>query len=554
MRDERHKSAAARGDAVLVCLLAAFVLAAVWGGAPHLIDYDSAQFALAIGQHDLRLHQPQPPGAYFFVILARAAVFLAGNGYAALRGVAVGLLVAGALVLYALGRRTDDRATARLAVLFFVSSPVVLFHAMTTAVYPADALAAALAALACWSARDGGRRRLVAAAFCVGTAGGLRPTAIVFALPLLLHTAAHVRPGWRTLGLAASGLVAGVLVWFVPQLAVAGGASAYWEGNRALQAHILAKSPLHAGWAPLVTHTHRALSVLVFGLGAARLAVLLFAARRGPGGAGSTFLAAWILPWLAFVLAYHFPKSGYALAVWPALALVLARRARRLASLAGRRLLALALAADVGVFFLVPTMQVCCRQDWEIEESAAFDNATLVHWPWVPSAWMRPTQWPPAARRVAQGILGKVDFFFDRTRDFDFGGVLAALDRQGLVRADMLWIGDHATRAACFALPEPLLVHVDANRIAPFVLYSDRRGTPLGEIYDLPAEVRGLLLERQSGTLRFAGTAPPRIELPPPLQKRFAYWQIGTSAVECEFVPRQVAAADSVRLGLRRRD
>lgn len=554
MRGDQNKSATARGDGVLWCLLVGFALVAVWAGAPHLIDYDSAQFALALEQHDLRLHQPQPPGAFFFVELCRQVSAFTRDAYSALRVVSIALLVASALVLYSFTTWLHDRITARIAVLLFVTSPVVLFHALTTAVYPADAFASALVALLCWRARYGDRRWLCAAAACVGALGGLRPTSLVILLPLVVFTAVRAHTGWRVLGLASASFALGVLIWFVPQLGVSGGFGAYWTGNRELQAHVLAKSPLQAGWHPLVTHFHRAASVLVFGVGAARFAVLFLASRRARYDGERAFLAAWILPGLAFILAYHFPKSGYALALWPALCLFLARRARTLVSRAARTALGVALAFDLAVFFLVPTMHLCCRQAWEIEEAARYDSAALVQWPWVPSAWMRPTRWPAGAWSAAQSVFGKVDFHFDRTRDFDFGGVLEALRHLGLPRDDVLWIGDHATRAACEAMPEQLVVHVDVNRTVPFVRYQGRRGTMLGDTFEVPPEVRALLLERQSGTLDFTGSAGREIDLPVPLRQRFVFWEIGAGAFECEFTSRPTLGAERVRLGIQRRD
>jgi hypothetical protein len=77
MTSRDPQSAAARAasrrtgvDPLAIAGLAGFALAAWGAGAPHFIDYDSVQFALATVQPDLRLHHPQPPGYVFYVEIA----------------------------------------------------------------------------------------------------------------------------------------------------------------------------------------------------------------------------------------------------------------------------------------------------------------------------------------------------------------------------------------------------------------------------------------------------------------------------------------------------
>lgn len=550
-------------DPLLAVLAAAFALGVAWAGAPHLVDYDSAQFALALGQHDLLLHQPQPPGFVGYVFLARLANVFLRDPYVALRAVAVLLLLAAAAALAALARAVTDRATARWAVLFLLTSPVVLFHGLGTAIYPADAFATAFVGWLAARAASRGRSALLVAAFAAGLCGALRPTATLFTAPLVGFVAWRNRNSRRDAALAALVLAVGIATWLVPQVLVGGGLEAYFRANRALQAHIVARSPILGGIAVFGGHLRRALAVLVFGLGAARLTVLALSSRRAarravsahPPLGGRVFALAWTLPALLLLLFYHFPKPGYALALWPAACLGLAVAARRLAT--SRRAAATFLTAcalDVAAFFLVPTMPICCRHAWEIEEAMHDPPGSLVSWPWVPQVWMRPTTWPEPLAVLGRGALSRVDFFFDRTRDFDFGGVLAALSGAGLPSDRVLLLGHHAARAMCYELPAQRVVHADAHRPRPFVLYRDRRGAAVGDTLVVPPGVQALLVEGDPETLHFgAGMAAGRLQpLRPPLARRFAWFAIGGDSLDAVWAPRFAPGAPPMALRLTR--
>ncbi len=540
-----------RVDPLLVAMLAIFAIVSWLASAPHFVDYDSVQFALALEQHDVRLHHPQPPGYIFDVCLARALTAITGDARRGLHVVALLFTLAASGALYGLARRAFGRTTARWAMTLFLTSPVVIFHALVTKIYPADAFAAAIVALLVWRARHGGGLAvLVMVSAIAGLLGGVRPTAMLFALPLLV-IALSERPG-REVAWAAGAFAAGVAAWFIPQLGPAGGLTNYVELNRDLQAHIAAKSPWKAGAGVFLQHVHRAVTVVVFGMGPARLVVLGWSAlqrrtEHAGTGLGRGAIAAWVVPPLLFIATYHFPKSGYALALWPALSLWLSRFASH------RRALTIALGLDVAAFFLVPTMHICCREPWELQEARLQPPATLIPWNWVPRPWLRFDAWPAPAQRAGQLTLGKVDFYFDRSRDYDFGGAIAALRTAGLPRPDAFLVGQHATRAACFDLPQQHILHADVNRPQPFVLYQHRRGEPVRDTLQVPDAVRWLWLEGNPAVLEFDGI-PPRIEpLDVPLARRFTLYDLGSAPVRCRYAPHPVAGRPPAQLWLLRR-
>lgn len=559
-------------DPLFLLLILIFAAACLGLGSPGFIDFDSAQFALAVGQHDMEFHQPQPPGFITYVWLAQAANAVAGDPFLALRLVAIALLIAAAGFLYALARDAYDRTTARVAAGFFLASPVVVFHGLTTAIYPAEAFACAVMGWGCYRMQQGNRAMLLGLALVAGMIGGLRQTAMGFAAPLLLLAAIRGRFAPRDWILAILAGITGVLSWFLPQLQVAGGLHDYLEANETLQTYISSFSPFRAGAEEFLTQAHRGATVLILGFGAAKLLLLAVRAIRRRSGRGAApdpapagtgidpvFALTWVAPSLAFVFLYHFPKSGYALAHWPALCLGLAVLARRVSGPAPvRGLLGAALALDLAVFFFLPTMHIGCRVPWEIKESLAAARrsvpSTIAKKPWVPSFWYRPTEWdertasdssPYGPRyRLARALFGKADFLFDRTRDFYFVGEVPALRAQGLPREDTLILGRQLARVLCYEMPDQLLIHADPMRpLYPFLLYRDRKAHPVGPVFEVPPEVRWILLDGRPDEILLHLTPDGRPKMqgsPPPIGVRVQQIEIGDGAFDATYIAKTV--------------
>ncbi|MFQ5599169.1 MAG: glycosyltransferase family 39 protein [Candidatus Krumholzibacteriia bacterium] len=564
-----------RRDPVLAIVLVAFTILVVWAGAPEIIDYDSAQFALALEQHDMRLHQPHPPGFVLYAWIAEFVHAFVGDAYASLRIVAVLMLLAAAVIVHRLASAAYDGSTARLTTLLLLSSPLVLFHGLTTMTYPAEALAAALSGYLCFRAQDKGTPDLKFVAFLVGLLGGLRQTVLVFTLPLLILTVRRAGLGYRGVALTALAWLLGVLAWLVPQIEHAGGPGSYFQANLTLQTHVFATSPLQKGWPSLQVHLHRGVTVLVLGLGGARLLALLGGAlfrawpRRadppglggaaGPRGLDGRFFLAWMLPPVLLFAFYHFPKSGYALALWPGVCIAVAHFVRRRFTsprgtlpVGAGALLGIVGLLDLVIFFVVPATRlqgmapgVAARSHFEEAADPRRDGSA--------SFWSRLQEAPPAVLRTAQIVFGRVDFFFDRTRGFAFGGMAESLRKAGFPRDDTLLLGQDATRALCQLLPMQLVIHADPLRPYPFLRYRGRRAEQIEEPFEVPDGIRWLLVEGNRGSMRFARDAdlPEHQEaLPPALRRRFHLFEIGERRLDAWFVPRAVEGSDPIRLRL----
>ncbi len=303
----------------------------------YLGTWDSVQYALAIEQFNVALHQPHPPGYILLVGLLRAANLLLHD--ARLSMLAVNTLFGGLAVglTYLLGAGLFSRASGLAAALLLLSSPTMWSCGATYEPYVALAGLSALVAWLCHRTLAGDGRFMPAATAALAASGGVRPDAALFLAPLWLLTLVLVvrrRPG-RWLAPAAGNLLllAGLtLAWYLPLLELSGGWRAYRALSQAQLGHCFeAHSVLFgASWhdQAVMAARHALNAMLAVGPAAAAFLLaglpLLFAERaRRP--LAHAFLAVWALPAAAFYSLLFFSKPGYVLIYTPALALLAGR-------------------------------------------------------------------------------------------------------------------------------------------------------------------------------------------------------------------------------------
>jgi 4-amino-4-deoxy-L-arabinose transferase-like glycosyltransferase len=308
-------------------------------------DWDSAQYAAAVGHYDVTHGQPQPPGYWLYVACGRLIHELFGLGVVHSLVVVSALASAAATGMTALaGRDLGGRWVGLAAGLIMATSPFVWFSGSIVATYSFDALACALLIDLAWRARPGSWHG-IGAAVAFGLLAGFRQSIVqsFFLLALIAVVAATRR--WTRLGVTVTAGVAAAAVWFVPMaLEQPGGVAAWWRATRIEStgaAH--ATSVLdHAPGGATNLGTFAAYTVMALAPLAALtvLAALVLAIRRlvGAHPAGRhthrplprpwyqrriAILAAAILPPVALVSLVQFAKGGYALAYFPAATIAL---------------------------------------------------------------------------------------------------------------------------------------------------------------------------------------------------------------------------------------
>jgi 4-amino-4-deoxy-L-arabinose transferase-like glycosyltransferase len=205
-----------------------------------LYHWDSVQFALALQHFDVRLHQPHPPGYFYYVAAAGWASAWTGTPA---RGMALLSTLFGALaagVLYRLGREMAGERAGRAAGLLALTAPLSLFYSAIALTYSVDLFWVSLTALFCYRLFRGadGWANVLGAAAAWGIAGGVRPTTLLFLAPIAALAAwgARRHPG----RLAAGAIVTAALTigWLAPTVALSGDWAGYLGALRDEQ-HVL---------------------------------------------------------------------------------------------------------------------------------------------------------------------------------------------------------------------------------------------------------------------------------------------------------------------------
>jgi hypothetical protein len=323
--------------------------------ARRLWDHDSIQFALGVEKYDLAAHHPHPPGYPLYIGILKV---LAALGIDALHGmVALSILAAalGAGLIVPLtarlaaeaglgrdGKLASPLAAGVLAAALFVFNPLLWFYGELPLVYAVEGGMTVALAYAALRMGDS-RAALLVGCAAFALAGGIRPSTLVLLLPLFLlgvWRAWRRGAGWpRLLGGALVAVAVG-LAWLVPLLAAAGGLAAYRRINAEHFSALLPYTSVLYGAGPgalahnLTIMTKWFLQGLLPAAAALGALAALHLLAPEPAGGGrfhpwrdglrlvsraAPFLAAWMLPPVAFFLLFHITKAGYTLVYLPAL-------------------------------------------------------------------------------------------------------------------------------------------------------------------------------------------------------------------------------------------
>jgi hypothetical protein len=366
-----------------------------------LHEYDSVQFALALDNFDIRLHQPHPPGMFvFYILLGRLfRLFLhdANTSLVWLSTVAAGLAIA---ELFVIGSFWFNRTVGVATAIIALTSPLVWFQGEVALSYMLEFCWVLPLVLACYHLRSGHRIDLFVAAAMLGLSGGIRPNTAVFLFPLW---AIAVGLGWRDGKfkwqdcLAACSLVGiGILSWLIPLVMMSGGPLAAWNAFEPwLEAHPkdgLGRSFLGDGVSSLqgtYLNFKQVLEAILYGVGFASIPTLWVVHRdwtqirqRLRHDWRGQLMLAWLLPGLFYLIFIHIQRAGHTFTIVPVLILMagvgVVRAGRHLAlkQASALAILVAAIALGNGLFFLfgpanldtVPSWHTLREYDLQVQE------------------------------------------------------------------------------------------------------------------------------------------------------------------------------------------
>ena len=305
-------------------LLLAAVTFSRWTVAPEmLLEWDSANYHLAIAHFDIFEHQPHPPGSPLFVFLLRMAAWLPGNEVTPFLLVNTLFTATTLLAVAALIRRNIGPVGAWLAALALATCPPFWYHGAASTAYVAECVCSVLAALLALSLA---RRQIspVAALFMTGLLIGVRPTGALIWTPVVLLGLYCARPSKTQLTGALIGFTAGCLLWCVPLMTLGGGWQRFREASLALQQWQLDMGSILSGNLGAVESNTKTLTLYL--LDALHLlwlvliaAVLLVLKQRKTSLMTSGFFLCWAAPGTLVYTLHHLAKSGYVLTLVPLL-------------------------------------------------------------------------------------------------------------------------------------------------------------------------------------------------------------------------------------------
>jgi hypothetical protein len=340
--------------------------------------WDSAQFALAVGEYNLHSGQPHAPGFYLYVLLGRLMNLVVGEPHAALVWLSVFAGAALTAMGYLLATSMFGRRCGWGTGLILLTSPLCWFHsdiALTTIV---DSALVVSFVFVCWRAIQ---RRVtwfhaVLLAALLAAVAGVRQQSAPLLIPLWMYVFwGFARP--RGPKFAGATMLAGglCLLWFVPTVKSAGGLAQYFELLR-LKSQFDAPRTVWrgGGMSALLTNVSWiGRSCWVGLLGAAIILVIEFVYWvfvEEPQVKDDFYqanklqlclLGLWIMPMLLFWTFMYVTMPGYVLNFFPALvilaSLVLVKFSKRLLIVGAWRLavvLATVVAINVVVFLYVP--------------------------------------------------------------------------------------------------------------------------------------------------------------------------------------------------------
>jgi hypothetical protein len=292
-----------------------------------LHHWDSVNFALALENYDVRLHQPHPPGTFFlYVLCGRLFNLYFDDGNLSLVWVSTVATGLAAAAIFLLAAAWFDIRRAITVSLVMLTSPLIWFQGEVALSYMPEFFWTLLIVYTCLKVREPGKRSLFASALLMGLAGGIRPNTPVFLFPLwlfvLIQGLRARRYTSKEMLIALLVLALGVSIWAVPTVVMSGGLAAYldafswWRGQ-----HVESSGTLQG----ITLHLARLAVFLCYALGAALLPVAWVLLKDWrvlkenlPRDWRARAVCIWVLPGLAYYIFIHVQQSGHIFTILPA--------------------------------------------------------------------------------------------------------------------------------------------------------------------------------------------------------------------------------------------
>ena len=299
----------------------------------YLYDWDSVGYALAFSNYNITLHQPQPPGYILYITMGKTVNFLFNDPNFSMIFLNIILTILTVVVIYFLAKEMFSRNIAIITSILLVFSPFFWFYGEIASVYMMGAFFATLIAYTSYHVLKGNDRFIYISAAVLGISGGFRQDLTIFMLPLWLFCILYINRDYKRLLMALIILIASIMVWFIPNLILAGGYESYSMGSSAILLESFSSSSMLFG-ADLTSQLSmdfRLIAWTALGIGIVSVFIsILFIFYKFKKvfslsclkKVKTLFLSLWIIPSFLFYLIFYIAKPGYILIYLPAFILI----------------------------------------------------------------------------------------------------------------------------------------------------------------------------------------------------------------------------------------
>jgi hypothetical protein len=331
---------ARRGMVALAVLFILLVLATrIPFRSRYLFAWDSANFALALQQYSVPLHQPQPPGYILYVASAWLVSRVVPDPNAAYVWLSIIASAGSVAFLFVLGARLFGLFAGIAAATLLLTDSNFWGHGEVAYPYAFLSFFATLAAWLGAETRWGGRDLSVPMAAVIAVGAGFRQDLLAFLTPLWLYCC--ILPGpqhpWQARQVVLRRLLPGLAVmavivaaWYVPMVYLSGGWEAYSRASGGYFAYWIGRSSVFAQFFRNIWNNLREVMTLLYeGIGFALVPAVygigrFFSPQRLVRDERMLFLSIWIAPAAFFYVSVHIGNPGYVLSFMPALLIYVA--------------------------------------------------------------------------------------------------------------------------------------------------------------------------------------------------------------------------------------
>ncbi len=288
-------------------------------------NWDAAQFVLALRHYEIGMHQPHPPGYPLFVVLGKLLNLVVSENLALVIIAALFGYVS-VLVLYTFCYRLwPHRWGSSVIAVAWMLNPLFWLYRETALTYTVDAAASITVGYLVWQTMTNRSRQYVLLSSSVlAVAGAIRPSLVVFLLPVFIFQLSFHRRNWKLVLVSFGILTVGTLAWLIPVMWFTGGVEGYLTESRNLYGASAANSNI-------LEQTKLVLNTLLISLNFVLIpliaSIVLLAIRyRRYWRRFITlyiFAAVWVLPAMLIYSLGHFGQLGYALIFIPPFYLLL---------------------------------------------------------------------------------------------------------------------------------------------------------------------------------------------------------------------------------------